>query len=245
MLALLPERRDRHETGNDADRRDGRARVPDFAQARLRVLLRHLRPPDQVEPAVADVDHLPFRPATFARIVSTQVLEHVPTRELRRTFVCRLYDLLSAGGSLVVTVSNHARTRRRTGTPREGRHRSGIFHHCGDRDQRRDDLPPFRIAELCGIRHRFSGSYALEFVARLGALGARIDHAFEASRLSLAYGSLLPVHGVKARARRQRLGKCWHSRRAIEHRMERERHVRNCRVLRDADRDGAAADVAR
>lgn len=169
----------------------------DFAQARLGVLLGHLRRTDQVEPAVADVNHLPFRPATFTRIVSTQVLEHLPTRELRRAFVCRLYDLLSPGGSLVLTVYNHDRTRRRTGKPREGHHRSGIFYHCYDPDELRDDVQPFRIAELCGIRHQFRGSYKLQFFARLGALGARIDHALEASRLSLAYGSLLLVHGVK------------------------------------------------
>lgn len=170
----------------------------DFSRARLKVLRAHTAPADRVELAVADANHLPLRPNSFTKILCTQVLEHLPTPELRRAFIGELFELLVPGGELVLTVYNFDQAKRRRGLPREGKHESGIFYHCYEPRELRADLQGFEVREVCGIRHYLRGSYKLKIFPRLGRLGHAIDRALEGiPALSLRYGSLLLAHAVK------------------------------------------------
>ena len=53
-----------------------------------------------------DVSQLPFREKFFDISLSAQVLEHVPSREMRQAFLARLTRALKPGGRLVLTTYN-------------------------------------------------------------------------------------------------------------------------------------------
>jgi SAM-dependent methyltransferase len=167
----------------------------DFSFARLRTLRTHTGPGDRVELAVADANHLPLRPATFTKILSTQVLEHLPAPDLRRAFVRKLLELLKPGGALVLTAYNFDEAKRRRGEPAEGYHNSGVFYHCYNAAELRADLQDFEVKEITGIRHYMRGMYKLR---RSGRVGYAVDHLLEKMpALSLRFGSLLLAHAVK------------------------------------------------
>lgn len=170
----------------------------DFSRTRLELLRQHTNRLDRVALAVADANHLPLQPNTFSKVISTQVLEHLPTPELRQAFLRKLFDSLVPGGELVLTVYNYDHSKQRRNYPREGYHDSGIFYHCYMPAELQTELSDFEVHEICGIRHYLKGSYKLKLFARLGRLGYAIDHAVEKiPALSLRYGSLLLAHAVK------------------------------------------------
>lgn len=169
----------------------------DFARPRLE-LFRSKTTGNRLELAAADINHLPFRPQKFNKIISTQVLEHLPTWELRRAFVSRLYELLVPGGSLVLTVYNYDIGRQKSSFEKEGYHESGIFYHCYTADELATDLSDFEIMEICGIQHHLPGEYKTQLFSRLSRIGLLIDHAIEKiPRVSLKYGHLLLAHARK------------------------------------------------
>jgi SAM-dependent methyltransferase len=168
----------------------------DFSRSRLEVFRSRIKPYHQVEFALADVNHMPLRPDRFSKIISTQVLEHIPTSELRRAFLAKLHDLLIPGGSVVLTLYNYDRDKQKRGFPREGFHDSGIFYHCYDSAELRSDLQGFEIREICAIRHLLPGTY--KYFPRLGWLGRLMDHSLERIPvISLQYGILLLAYAVK------------------------------------------------
>ena len=107
----------------------------DFSFARLRTLRTHTGPGDRVELAVADANHLPLRPATFTKILSTQVLEHLPAPDLRRAFVRKLLELLKPGGTLVLTAYNF--DEENGGRANGGELSQLVFYHCYNAAARR------------------------------------------------------------------------------------------------------------
>ncbi len=148
--------------------------------------------------AIAELNHLPFVPGTFTKILSTQVLEHLPTAKLRRAFIGRLLDLLAPGGALVLTVYNYDAGKQRFGEPKEGFHDSGIFYHCYDAAELRAEMNGGQVQEICGICHHLRGTYKLKLFPRLGSLGCWFDHMLEKiPAVSLRYGSLLLARVVK------------------------------------------------
>lgn len=171
----------------------------DFSPARLNFLRAQVPAAQSVELAVADVNHLPLVPRSFTKILSTQVLEHLPTVELRRTFINRLFDLLAPGGTLVLTVYNYDLSRQRFGIAREGFHTSGIFYHCYDAAELAAEINSRGARQICGICHHLRGTYKLKLLPRLGLLGRWFDHTLEKiPAISLRYGSLLLAEIVKS-----------------------------------------------
>jgi cyclopropane fatty-acyl-phospholipid synthase-like methyltransferase len=138
----------------------------------------------------ADVNHLPLRPEpVFDRIISTQVFEHLPSKQLRQHFLASSRTLLREEGRFVLTTYNFSRAKRKAGVPKEGFHPgSGIYYYCYDATELRKELAPyFHVAELHGIRNNFPR----RVTEQLGKMGVLVDRLIERTRLSLTLGHLL------------------------------------------------------
>lgn len=78
----------------------------DFSIESLLVLLQNL-PPDlrtKVYCIAADLNSLPVQRIKFSKIVSVQVIQHIPSHDKRLAVLQTLYSLLKDGGYLVFTV---------------------------------------------------------------------------------------------------------------------------------------------
>lgn len=84
----------------------------------------------------ADLCHLPFRSEVFDRVVSCQVLEHIPTPESRQMAVQGLARVLRSGGKLVLSAYQHSLLMRLFGE-KEGEHAGGIYFYRFSRDELR------------------------------------------------------------------------------------------------------------
>jgi ubiquinone/menaquinone biosynthesis C-methylase UbiE/uncharacterized protein YbaR (Trm112 family) len=73
----------------------------------------------------ADLCHLPFAEFAFDRIVSCQVLEHVPGPAARAAAVASLYQVVKPGGTLALSAYKHSLLTR-TFAEKEGTHDGGI-----------------------------------------------------------------------------------------------------------------------
>lgn len=80
--------------------------------------------------AWADTTQIALAPGSFDLVLSMQVLEHVPTPELRNMFLESIHRALRPGGNLRLTAYHHSLKRRLKREPRDGFHPSGIFFHC-------------------------------------------------------------------------------------------------------------------
>lgn len=107
----------------------------------------------------ADICRLPFRDGVFTRLVSCQVLEHVPTEQSRKAAVGEFARVLSAGGKAAVSAYQYNLLMRLM-RARSGAHAGGIFYHR------------FRRPELCallseGLRvERMTGALVYHYLAR-------------------------------------------------------------------------------
>lgn len=103
----------------------------------------------------ADLNHLPFRPArSFDRILSAGVLEHLPSRELRRQLLSRAGAFLKPEGRLVLTTYNFNLARRIRRVPKEGLHGSGIYYYCyGARELAREADGFYSLEGVTGVRN--------------------------------------------------------------------------------------------
>lgn len=169
----------------------------DFSPARLHYLRSHVPPDSPLTVAVADVTRLPFPAGSFDRIVSGQVLEHIPDPQLRRQAVVQMLRVLAPGGTAVLTVYNYSRTYRKMGQPQEIFHPTGVFDHRYTAEELRRDFEGLEIHELCGIASGIPGGNHL--LPSIGRLGRWIDHACEKwPRLSCDRGAFLLICATKA-----------------------------------------------
>ena len=109
-----------------------------------------------------DLCHLPLKSDQFDRAVSCQVLEHVPTPDLRNIAVAEIARSVKPGANIVISAYQHSRWTQ----DKEGEHEGGIPYFRFTRDE---------FADLLGTQ------FAVEFdrwLARLhlsGALRAGAD----------------------------------------------------------------------
>ncbi len=144
----------------------------DFAAARLDYLRRRVNGTGRLSCAVADLSQAPLRPRHFDAIVCLQVLEHLPSFELRQALLGKLRSALRPEGRLVLSVYNYNRRRRREGAT-DGRHDSGIFYHCYTERELRQELHGFRLERLAGLNCQLPGAYRL--LGSCGSLGRQLD----------------------------------------------------------------------
>ncbi len=100
----------------------------------------------------ADATAVKFKPGTFHKIVATQLIEHIPTRELRRQFYTLIKKHLAANGFFLASVYHHDLRRRRKKMAQEGEHKGGIFYHYFTARDWREELasvfPKIKIGYL-------------------------------------------------------------------------------------------------
>ncbi len=107
----------------------------------------------------ADVCALPFATERFDRVVSCQVLEHIPTPESRSRMIAELARVVKSGGCVVLSAYQHSLLTRLFGQ-KEGMHEGGIpFFRFSRRE----------LAELLGqsLRVRgMTGALVYHYLAR-------------------------------------------------------------------------------
>jgi ubiquinone/menaquinone biosynthesis C-methylase UbiE/uncharacterized protein YbaR (Trm112 family) len=96
----------------------------------------------------ADISRLPLRSGVADRVLSSQVFEHLPGREVREGAVDEAARILKAGGTFVISVYRDSWFWRLLG-PKEGYHPGGIYY-CRLTNQEFKDLLSrrFTISEM-------------------------------------------------------------------------------------------------
>ena len=98
----------------------------------------------------ADLCRLPFAAHAFDRIVSSQVLEHVPGPEARAAAVASLAHVLRPGGTLALSAYKHSLLTR-CFSQKEGMHDGGIPFFRFTRSEMRDTLSAhFTVHSITG-----------------------------------------------------------------------------------------------
>ena len=114
---------------------------------------------ENVDLAQADVCALPFRSGAFSKLVSCQVLEHIPTPESRSQMVAELARATQAGGNVTLSAYQHSLFTRLFGR-KEGLHDGGIYYYRFTRRELRDLLTPH--LEVLGL----TGALVYHYLAR-------------------------------------------------------------------------------
>ena len=133
----------------------------DFSLESLKVCQRKLDAAgiENVDLIQADVCALPFETERFDRVVSCQVLEHIPTPESRARMIAELARVVKSGGRVVISAYQHSLLTRLFGQ-KEGMHEGGIpFFRFSRRE----------LAELLGqsLRVRgMTGALVYHYLAR-------------------------------------------------------------------------------
>ncbi len=124
----------------------------DFSFESLRVNRRKLLAAGVVNTHLvqADLCRLPFAPAVFDRLVSCQVLEHVPGPAARAAAVGSLHAVLKPGGTLALSAYKHSLLTRAF-SQKEGSHDGGIpFFRFTQAEMRETLAAKFRVHSVTG-----------------------------------------------------------------------------------------------
>ena len=117
-----------------------------------------------VDLAQADVCALPFQSDAFSKLVSCQVLEHIPTPESRARMISELARVVETGGKIVLSAYQHSLFTRLFGQ-KEGQHDGGIYYYRFTRRELRDLLAP--CLEVRGM----TGALVYHYLARCEKTG--------------------------------------------------------------------------
>jgi SAM-dependent methyltransferase/uncharacterized protein YbaR (Trm112 family) len=133
----------------------------DFSWESLRVCAAKLRRAGgrNVDLVQADICHLPFKTGAFDRVVSCQVLEHVPTPESREAAIEDLARVLRTGGNLALSAYQYSLLMRLFGE-KEGEHDGGIPFFRFDREELRSLLARHLVVE------GMTGALVYHYIAR-------------------------------------------------------------------------------
>lgn len=88
----------------------------------------------------ADATNFRIKPSAFSQVLSSQVYEHIPTRERRIAFLKLVKESLSPDGIFVATVYHYDLRRYLRKESKEGYHPSGIFYHYFDSEKLRAEF---------------------------------------------------------------------------------------------------------
>ena len=124
----------------------------DFSFESLRVNRRKLHAAGitKVHLVQADLCRLPFAECAFDRVVSCQVLEHVPGPNARAAAITSLYSVLKPGGTLTLSAYKHSLLTRAF-SQKEGSHDGGIPFFRFTRSEMRETLSAkFTVHSITG-----------------------------------------------------------------------------------------------
>lgn len=144
-----------------------------------------------------------FREELFDTVLSSQVIEHIPTHEDRLAFISQLSRVLKRTGLCVITTYNWDQSRKDSGMPKEGFHDNGIFYHCYSESEFRSDLSrSFDVDAIWGVTIFLPKTFRV-----VNALGRKViywDRLWRRKKVSYDYGKLLlalcrskPFEGLK------------------------------------------------
>jgi SAM-dependent methyltransferase/uncharacterized protein YbaR (Trm112 family) len=107
----------------------------DFSRVSLEVFAESLNQENNVGLVLADATQIVVAADSFDVVLSTEVLEHIPTSALRSRFFNLVRDCLKSDGVFVFTAYFYSSLARLSGAPREGFHASNIFFHRFSRSE--------------------------------------------------------------------------------------------------------------
>jgi len=140
-----------------------------------------------------DAVQLRFVPASFDAILSTQLLEHIPSRENRLSLLQSTYSHLKPSGALLLTVYYYSLLREVLHRNQEGFHAGGIFYHRFTTSEIRNELGAgFRVIEARPLLPD------RRVLARLSWLGAWVRSGIRARILAYLVGQLLFIRAQRA-----------------------------------------------
>ncbi len=170
-------------------------------QEKIPAFLRH-----KILLAQADVCEPPVVRGAFTKAVSFQVLEHLPTMEMRRKVFSTIASLLLPGGSFVCTVYNWSRRKQRDArrgigdnTRKEGLHDSGIYYYNFEPHEVRQLLQSaeLQVEVLQGLLFSIRGARFL------GKAVVPLNRMLSALPFGKAFGHLLLCRATKVRRRNE------------------------------------------
>ncbi len=125
----------------------------DFSFESLRVCQRKLEAAgvENADLVQADVCALPFQSCAFSKVVSCQVLEHIPTPASRQVMIAELARVAQPGATVVISAYQHSLFTRLF-DKKEGAHAGGIYYYRFGRRELRDLLATaMDVRSLTGI----------------------------------------------------------------------------------------------
>ena len=125
----------------------------------------------------------------FDIAISSQVLPHLPTPELRRRFVHELARTLKPSGRLVISTMHYNLRFPKFGIPKEGISEGAFYHRYTVEEFQSELARHFQIDALWGIWTYLPKTYRL-FTA-LGKYNIYWDRLLRERRISLKYGKFL------------------------------------------------------
>jgi SAM-dependent methyltransferase len=133
----------------------------DYSLSSLHTLRRKIGGYGNVGLVLADATQLRLAEQAFDLTVSTQVMEHIPTAELRLTFLQHIRECLPPGGDVVLT-AYHYSLRKRLLRDRSGFHGNTIYYHRFAVRELRDEVAQvFAVAEARPIQLRLPAVHRL------------------------------------------------------------------------------------
>lgn len=167
----------------------------DFSLKSLEVLSKKLAGKSNVGLVLADATRLVTAPDHFDLALSTQVIEHVPTREARGTFLENIRETLKPGGICVTTAYHFDLRRRLRGRPKEGAHASGIFYHYFSRAELVQEIGAVLLVTRARI---IDISLPIEARLRLSpSIAGRLSRIVERLPVLRQFGHLVLVAAAK------------------------------------------------
>jgi ubiquinone/menaquinone biosynthesis C-methylase UbiE len=159
----------------------------DYSLSSLQMLARKVGGYGNVGLVLADATQLHLAERVFDIAISTQVLEHIPTPELRQSFLWRIRACLRPGGEVVLT-AYHFSWRKRLLCDRAGFHGSNIYYQRFSTRELRDEVAQvFAVSEARPIQLR------LPLIHRLPLPWSRISRAVERTPVLNGLGHLVLV----------------------------------------------------
>jgi SAM-dependent methyltransferase len=160
----------------------------DFSRRSLEVFAEKLQDNAEVGLVLGDVTTIPLTRGAFDVALSTQVIEHIPTREARSAFFEFVRKAIRVDGVFVCTVYHHDLRSRLGRIQREGTHESGIFYHRFTRREIKAEMK--RHFDDVSVRPI---KIAIPYLIRLPLPWGRVSRALERVPLLNSLGHLLRV----------------------------------------------------
>jgi ubiquinone/menaquinone biosynthesis C-methylase UbiE len=125
----------------------------DLSEESLRILGQRLQGSPKIALIWSDATQVRFMPDQVDFTVTTQLFEHLSSRDQRHKLLNTIWTSLRAGGVLLMTAYYYSLLRRLMRKPNEGVHSNGIFFHRFTRQEIHHELSSlFEIADIRPIQ---------------------------------------------------------------------------------------------